>query len=215
MVGKWCKRQVEREDLVQVLRELGIHNQTVLAAIAKIPRELFILPEYQLEAYANIALPIAAQQTISQPYIVARMTEALYTTGAMHKVLEIGTGSGYQAAILAQLADEVYSVERIKSLLLAAQKRLQQLQIHNVSLHHGDGYLGWEEHAPYDAIMVTAATLEIPYNLVAQLQVGGRMVVPVGQFFTQELLLLYKTATGIKQQVLDPVRFVPLLPGVE
>jgi len=207
--------QKQKEILLRELQALGIRDTAVLAAIKKIPREIFVLNEYQPEAYADIALPIECQQTISQPYIVARMTEALHSSGAMHKVLEVGTGSGYQAAILAELAQEVYGVERIRTLYEQAKKRLQKLKIKNVKLHYGDGYLGWEEHAPYDAIMVTAATLTIPKTLIEQLKIGGRMVIPVGEFLNQELLLITKTSEGLEKQLLDPVRFVPLLPGVE
>lgn len=203
------------EILVQILRQEGIHNAKVLAAIEKIPREMFVLDEYSDAAYVDTALPIDCQQTISQPYVVARMSEALLVSGAMHKVLEIGTGSGYQAAVLAELADTVYTVERIHTLYEAAKLRLQKLQINNVKLHYGDGYLGWQEFAPYDAIMVTAATHSIPHNLLKQLRDGGRMIIPVGEFFSQQLKLITKTAHGFKEQVLDPVRFVPLLHGVE
>jgi protein-L-isoaspartate(D-aspartate) O-methyltransferase len=203
------------EILVQILRQEGIHNATVLAAIEKIPREMFVLDEYSDAAYVDTALPIDCQQTISQPYVVARMSEALLVSGAMHKVLEIGTGSGYQAAVLAELADTVYTVERIHTLYEAAKLRLQKLQINNVKLHYGDGYLGWQEFAPYDAIMVTAATRSVPHNLLKQLRDGGRMIIPVGEFFSQQLKLITKAAHGFKEQVLDPVRFVPLLHGVE
>lgn len=208
------RTQKQKEILLRELRKLGIRDADVLAAIKKIPRELFVLDGYQRQAYADIALPIEYQQTISQPYVVARMTEALHISGAMNKVLEIGTGSGYQAAILSELAQEVYGVERIRILYEQAKKRLQKLQIKNVKLHYGDGYLGWCEHAPYDAIMVTAATLIIPDALIAQLKVGGRIVIPVGEFLNQELLLITKTERGLEKQVLDSVRFVPLLPGV-
>jgi len=160
-------------------------------------------------------IPIEHQQTISQPYIVARMTEALHLTGSMDKVLEIGGGSGYQAAILSELAKEVYSVERIRALYEQAKMRLQKLNIKNVKFYYGDGYLGWEEHAPYDAIIVTAATKTLPNTLIEQLKVGGRMIIPVGEFYNQQLLLVTKTSCGLDQQTLDPVRFVPLLPGVE
>jgi protein-L-isoaspartate(D-aspartate) O-methyltransferase len=207
--------QKQKQILIQELRDEGIHDDAVLAAIEKIPRELFVLAEYQIEAYSDIALPIERQQTISQPYIVARMTEALHLTGPMNKVLEIGSGSGYQAAILSELAKEVYSVERIQALYEQAKMRLQKLNIKNVKFHYGDGYLGWEEHAPYDAIIVTAATETLPDTLVAQLKIGGRMVIPVGRFYNQQLLLITKTSRGLDQQTLDPVRFVPLLPGVE
>jgi protein-L-isoaspartate(D-aspartate) O-methyltransferase len=207
--------QRQKEILLRELRELGIRDEEVLRAIKKVPRELFVLDEYQIDAYADIALPIEHRQTISQPYVVARMTEALHLSGTMDKVLEIGTGSGYQAAILAELAKEVYGVERIRALYEQAKKRLQKLKIKNVKLHYGDGYLGWEEHASYDAIIVTAATLIIPETLMEQLKVGGRMVIPVGELFNQQLLLIIKTSRGIERQMLDPVRFVPLLPGVE
>jgi protein-L-isoaspartate(D-aspartate) O-methyltransferase len=207
--------QKQKQVLLQELQALGIHDAKVLAAIKKIPRELFVLDEYQLEAYADIALPIEHQQTISQPYIIARMTEALHLSKSTDKVLEIGTGSGYQTAILAELAKEVYTVERIRALYKEAKKRLKKLNFTNIKFKYGDGYLGWEECAPYDAIIVTAATLKLPGALLDQLKIGGRMVIPVGDFFNQKLLLVTKTSRGPAQQVLDPVRFVPLLHGVE
>lgn len=207
--------QKQKQVLLQELQALGIHDAKVLQALKKIPRDFFVLDEYRLEAYVDIALPIEHRQTISQPYIVARMTEALHLSKSTDKVLEIGTGSGYQTAILAELAKEVYSVERIRALYEDAKKRLQKLNFTNVKFHYGDGYLGWEEYAPYDAIIVTAATLRLPGTLLDQLKIGGRMVIPVGDFFNQKLLLVIKTSQGTERQVLDPVRFVPLLHGLE
>jgi protein-L-isoaspartate(D-aspartate) O-methyltransferase len=203
-----------RQRLVQRLRQAGICNETVLEVILNTPRHLFIEEALASRAYEDIALPIGFGQTISQPYIVALMTEALLVGGGLRKVLEIGTGSAYQTAILASLAAEVYSVERIARLSEKARERLRLLEIDNVHLRHGDGNLGWPENGPYDGIIVTAASQEIPHALPEQLAVGGRLVIPVGPSKTQELLCLERTTKGFKQRVLRTVFFVPLLGGV-
>ena len=183
----------------------------VMTAIGKVPRHVFVPAEYRHHAYANRPLPIGYSQTISQPYIVALMSD-LIKPQADDRVLELGTGSGYQAAILAELTGQVYSIEIIEALGKQAAERLSRLGYDNVTLRIGDGYYGWEEHAPFDAIVVTAAASHVPPALVAQLKPGGRMVIPVGsRFLTQQLVLIEKEADGqlITRQIL-PVKFVPL-----
>jgi len=190
-----------------------IHDQRVLDAIAVVPRETFVPAEYRHWAHLDEPLPIGAGQTISQPYIVALMTQALEVDPA-DRVLEIGTGSGYQTAILAELAGEVYSVERIAWLARLAQERLNALGYRNVHVRVGDGHLGWPEHAPYDRIMVTAAAAFIPSALIDQLAEGGRMVIPVGRAQgVQNLYLVQKMDGRTSERNLGAVRFVPLLPG--
>ena len=183
----------------------------VLQALGKVPRHEFVPQEERRFAYANRPLPIGYGQTISQPYIVAVMTDLLKPT-ADSKVLEVGTGSGYQAAILAELVNKVYSIEIIEPLAMQAQARLAQLGYTNINTRAGDGYYGWEEAAPFDAIVVTAAASHVPPPLIKQLKVGGRMIIPVGsRFMTQELLLVSKQADGsITTRQILPVRFVPL-----
>ena len=196
----------------QLIRQ-GIHDERVLAAMANVPREAFVDEAFAHQAWENMALPIGFGQTISQPYIVARMTEQLLI-GKPNSVLEIGTGSGYQTAVLAQLVNHVYSVERIKTLQYQAKRRLQRLDLHNVSTRHGDGWAGWPTKAPLDAIIVTAAAQVVPDALVQQLKVGGRLIIPVGETRgEQKLLLIEKTATQVRSEVLEAVRFVPLVHG--
>lgn len=196
----------------QLIRQ-GIHDERVLAAMANVPREAFVDEAFAHQAWENMALPIGFGQTISQPYIVARMTEQLLI-GKPSSVLEIGTGSGYQTAVLAQLVHHVYSVERIKTLQYQAKRRLQRLDLHNVSTRHGDGWAGWPTKAPFDAIIVTAAAQVVPDALVQQLKVGGRLIIPVGENRgEQKLLLIEKTATQVRSEVLEAVRFVPLVHG--
>ena len=196
----------------QLIRQ-GIHDERVLAAMANVPREAFVEEAFAHQAWENMALPIGFGQTISQPYIVARMTEQLLI-GKPNSVLEIGTGSGYQTAVLAQLVNHVYSVERIKTLQYQAKRRLQRLDLHNVSTRHGDGWAGWPTKAPFDAIIVTAAAQVVPDALVQQLKVGGRLIIPVGETRgEQKLLLIEKTATQVRSEVLEAVRFVPLVHG--
>lgn len=196
----------------QLIRH-GIHDERVLAAMANVPREAFVDEAFAHQAWENMALPIGFGQTISQPYIVARMTEQLLI-GKPDSVLEIGTGSGYQTAVLAQLVTHVYSVERIKTLQYQAKRRLQRLDLHNVSTRHGDGWAGWPTKAPFDAIIVTAAAQVVPDALLQQLKVGGRLIIPVGETRgEQKLLLIEKTATQVRSEVLEAVRFVPLVHG--
>ena len=203
-----------RERLVQRLREEGITNLAVLDAIRNTPRHLFVDEALASRAYEDTALPIGLGQTISQPYVVARMTEALLEDGVPDKILEIGTGSGYQAAILAQLVPAVFSIERIAALLPKARQRMRLLELRNVRFKHSDGSVGWPEHGPYQAIMLTAAPEEIPPALLDQLAVGGRMIAPIGPRGEQALLLFKRTAEGIEQTELERVSFVPLLGGM-
>lgn len=189
----------------------GITNQQVLDAIYRLPRESFVSQAMMHQAYDNNALPIGQGQTISQPYIVAKMTELLNLT-QNSRVLEIGTGSGYQTAVLAQLVDHVYSVERIKSLQWDAKRRLKQLDIYNVSTKHGDGWKGWASKGPFDAIIVTAAANAIPESLLNQLADGGIMMIPVGEE-DQQLLKIVRSGDQFSSEVIETVRFVPLVAG--
>lgn len=198
--------------LAQKLQSEGIKQPQVLAAIANTPRHLFVEAVLAHKAYENTALPIGQGQTISQPYIVARMTELLLQDKAPGKLLEIGTGSGYQTAILARLFPHVCTVERIKALQFQAKRRLQQLDLHNVSMKHGDGWQGWPSKAPFDSIIVTAAPTEVPVALLQQLSDGGRLVIPVGA--QEQVLRVYqRNGEDISSQDIEAVRFVPLVPG--
>lgn len=202
--------------LVMALRRQGIRDARVLAAIERVPREIFVTGAFQEQAYDDHALPIECGQTISQPYVVAFMTEKL-AVGERMKVLEVGTGSGYQAAVLSQLCRRVYTIERYRTLLDDAVKRFAILGFHNVTAKVGDGAKGWPEQAPFDRIIVTAAAPEIPLELVEQLKIGGIMVVPVdvdGGRSGQQLVRLTREETGIKREDLLPVRFVPLVEGI-
>ena len=199
--------------LLQQLMQQGIGDERVLKAMAEVPREKFIDEAMSHKAYDNTALPIGLGQTISQPYMVARMTELL-RVGPESKVLEIGTGSGYQTAVLAYLVHHVFSVERIKSLQWQAKRRLKQLDLHNVSTRHGDGWQGWASRGPFDAIIVTAAPPEIPEALLTQLADGGRLVLPVGEFDkTQQLRCVQRRGNDFSVESIEPVRFVPLVQG--
>ncbi|CCN72211.1 protein-L-isoaspartate(D-aspartate) O-methyltransferase [Vibrio nigripulchritudo] len=197
--------------LIEFLQEMGIQDQKVLEAIKRLPRESFVSEAMMHQAYDNNALPIGAGQTISQPYIVAKMTELLQLKPDS-KLLEVGTGSGYQTAVLAQIVDHVYSVERIKSLQWDAKRRLKQLDIYNISTKHGDGWQGWSAKAPFDAIIVTAAASEIPKALVDQLNEGGIMVIPVGEA-EQTLIKVQKMNGNVVTELIEMVRFVPLVAG--
>ncbi len=197
--------------LLRQLLSQGIHDERVLQAMANVPRDAFVDEAFAHQAWENMALPIGFGQTISQPYMVARMTEQLLV-GNPTRVLEIGTGSGYQTAILAQLVKHVYTVERIKSLQYQARRRLQRLDLHNVSTRHGDGWAGWPTKAPFDAIIVTAAARIVPDALLNQLSDGGRLIIPVGES-RQELLLIEKRGHQTRTEVLETVRFVPLVHG--
>ena len=199
------------QSLLNQLRSHGIADERVLEAIAQVPREKFIDEAFEHQAWENIALPIGQGQTISQPYMVARMTELLALTPGS-RVLEIGTGSGYQTAILAHLVHHVCSVERIKSLQWHARRRLKQLDLHNISTRHGDGWQGWKARAPFDAIIVTAAPQEIPEALMAQLDDGGILVLPVGDEH-QLLKRVRRRGNEFSIDTVEAVRFVPLVKG--
>ena len=203
-----------RDRLVQRLREQGIRNPAVLDRIRNVPRHIFVDEALASRAYEDTALPIGYGQTISQPYIVARMTEALLEGGSLFNVLEVGTGCGYQTAVLAPLVDKLYSIERIEPLLKRAKDRIRELGTKNVRFRHGDGYRGWPTHAPYDGILVAAAPLRVPETLLEQLKVGGRLIVPVGPEGAQELVRFTRREQKIERQGLGPVAFVPLLEGV-
>ncbi|MCI1680144.1 MAG: protein-L-isoaspartate(D-aspartate) O-methyltransferase [Ewingella americana] len=198
-------------NLLEQLRQQGIHDENLLHAIENVPRERFVDEAFQHKAYENTALPIGSGQTISQPYTVARMTELLRLT-ATSRVLEIGTGSGYQTAILAHLVEHVFSVERIKGLQWQAKRRLKQLDLHNVSTRHGDGWEGWPSRGPFDAIIVTAAPLEIPQDLLQQLDDGGVMILPVGEQ-NQVLQRITRRGNDFVVETIESVRFVPLVKG--
>ncbi len=198
-----------RERMVQsqIVRQ-GVRDSLTVAAMKTVPRHRFVPEPLREQAYADHPLPIGLDQTISQPYIVAYMTEALALKGG-EKVLEIGTGSGYQAAVLAEIADSVFSIEILKPLADRASEQLRALGYKNVYVLCGDGYQGWPEHAPFDAVIVTAAPDHIPQPLKDQLKIGGRLVIPVGTFY-QELLLITRTEKGFEEKRLLPVRFVPM-----
>lgn len=205
--------QRTRERLISRLSDAGISNRAVLDVIRNTPRHIFVDEALASRAYDDTSLPIGFGQTISQPYIVARMTQLLLESGPTDKVLEIGTGSGYQAAILAQLVEQVFSIERIGALLNRARQRMRELKLYNVRLKHYDGHSGWKEHGPFDAIIVTAAPTEIPEVLLAQLAEGGRLIVPVGVSGKQQLNLVTRTEKGLERVVIEEVSFVPLLSG--
>jgi protein-L-isoaspartate(D-aspartate) O-methyltransferase len=204
-----------RDRLVQRLRDQGIKDAFVLDRIRNVPRHLFVDEALSSRAYEDTALPIGFAQTISQPYIVARMTEALLQGGPLHNVLEIGTGCGYQSAVLAPLVGRVSTIERVKPLLDRAKLRLKELGIKNVRFRHGDGSLGWKAHAPYDGIVAAAAPLVIPQALLEQLAPnGGRLVLPVGPEGAQELMRITRRDEHFVREKLGGVAFVPLLGGL-
>lgn len=205
--------QRTRDRLVDRLAKEGIQDERVLAVMRKTPRHLFMDEAMASRAYEDTALPIGHGQTISQPYIVARMTEALLQPVLPSKVLEIGTGSGYQTAVLAQLVDQVYSIERIDALHALARQRLAQLKLHNIHLRLGDGFEGWRHYAPFDAIIVTAAPETVPKELIQQLAFGGRMIIPVGEQLQQRLLVITREEEGVVEEELEWVSFVPMLKG--
>ena len=204
--------QNEKARLIMTLRGMGVVEADVLSAMERVPRELFVPTALSQHAYENASLPIALEQTISQPYIVARMTAALELTGR-ERVLEIGTGSGYQAAILSFLCRRVYSIERLRPLLVEAENRFRKLRITNVTSKYGDGAKGWPEGAPFDRVILTCAPAEIPATLLNQLKTGGIMVAPEGRDREQSLVVIRRTEEGFERRELLPVRFVPLVEG--
>lgn len=204
--------QRTRERLLERLFEEGIRNLHVLEAIRRTPRHLFVDEALSHRAYEDTALPIGHNQTLSQPYIVARMTELLLGGGPLDKVMEVGTGSGYQTAILAKVVERVFSVERILPLQERAKRVLKDIDVRNVVFRHADGNWGWPQYGPYDAILVTAAPAEIPRELLGQLADGGRLVIPVGEH-EQHLMLVIRHGDEFTYQQVEPVRFVPLLAG--
>jgi protein-L-isoaspartate(D-aspartate) O-methyltransferase len=202
-----------RDRLVQRLQEQGIRSADVLEQIRNVPRHLFVDEALASRAYEDTALPIGLGQTISQPYIVARMTEALHNNFAGETVLEIGTGCGYQTAVLSSLVKKIYTVERIPELLRKTKKRLQQLDIYNVQYRLGDGWEGWRKYGPYDGIVVAAAAEELPQKLLQQLAPAGRLVIPVGPSGRQELIMVTRQDDHFEQVSLGLVSFVPLVKG--
>lgn len=203
-----------RERLVQRLRDQGIENLAVLDQIRNVPRHLFVDEALATRAYEDTALPIGYGQTISQPFVVARMTEALIEAGTPGKVLEIGTGCGYQTAVLSPLVRFVYSIERVGALVERARLRLRELNINNVHLRHGDGFQGWNAHAPFEGILMAAAPLAIPEILFGQLAPGGRLIAPVGPEGRQQLLRITRRGDEFHKETLGLVSFVPLLKGL-
>jgi len=209
MPGDEFEKARERMVDLQIVRR-GIKDPRVIAAMKKVPRHFFVPESMRSQAYEDHPLPIEEKQTISQPYIVALMTEALQLKGH-EKVLEIGTGSGYQTAILAELADKVFTIERIPLLAEKARKRLEELGYKNIVYRIGDGTLGWPEEAPFDGILVSAAAPSIPQPLIDQLAMGGRLIIPVGDRLSQELVLVERVPEGIRKSFLGGVRFVDLI----
>lgn len=203
-----------RDRLVQRLRDQGIKNLEVLDRVRNVPRHIFVDEAIASRAYEDTALPIGFGQTISQPYIVARMSEALLEGGPLHNVLEVGTGCGYQTAVLSGLVGRIFTIERIEPLLKRAKERLKELGVKNVRFRHGDGSMGWAANSPYDGILVAAAPLRVPEALIEQLAVGGRLIMPVGPEGQQELVRITKREQKLDRQALGPVAFVPLLGGV-
>ncbi len=211
--GVGMTSQRTRSRLVDRLREQGIESEQILDAIRETPRHAFIDEALSHRAYEDTALPIGFNQTISQPFIVARMTEALLADGPLNNVLEVGTGSGYQTAILARLVGKVYTVERISGLAKRAREILQAIGYRNIHYKHSDGGMGWPDRGPFDGIIVTASPREVPQSLIDQLADGGRMLIPVGEAREQQLLLIQREGDQIEQTVLEAVRFVPMLGG--
>lgn len=216
LAGIGMTSQRTRERLINRLTEQGITNQKVLDVIRSTPRHIFLDEALSHRAYEDTALPIGFSQTLSQPYIVARMTEILLSAGPLSKVLEIGTGSGYQSAILAQLVTEVHTVERIEPLLIKAKRRFRKLGLTNVSANLSDGCFGWEKQAPYDGIITTAAPQAIPEDLLSQLAPNGLLVIPVGSGESQDLRLVKRIedSSEFDQIIIEKVKFVPLLSGL-
>jgi protein-L-isoaspartate(D-aspartate) O-methyltransferase len=214
LVGIGMTSQRTRDRLVKRLRESGITDERVLTVMGTVPRHIFVDEALGHRAYEDTALPIGHGQTISQPYIVALMTQTLLNV-ARERVLEIGTGSGYQAAVLAHLVKRVYTVERIAALIDRAKARFRALKLRNIYVKFDDGNVGWPEQAPLDGIIVTAAARTVPEALIQQLTIGGRLVIPVGDDDTQELRVIDRTAEGVREERIEYVRFVPLLRGTQ
>ena len=206
--------QGTRDRLVRRLREKGISDERVLKAVTATPRHEFVDEALASRAYEDTALPIGQSQTISQPWVVARMTEALLECGVADKVLEVGTGSGYQSAILALLVPQVFTVERIEELLKLARRKFHKLGLNNIFTRYADGHLGWPSQAPFDGIIVTAAASELPNELLDQLRVGGVLVAPVERGGMQRLLAVHRTEDGFEEKDLGGVVFVPMLSGL-
>ena len=207
--------QRTRDRLAEKLVEMGIQSDVVLNAIRNTPRHLFVDEALASRAYENTALPIGFNQTISQPYIVAKMTEALIKNRTLKNVLEVGTGCGYQTIIMAQFTKRIYTIERINGLLTRARERFQQLRFSNIRSKHADGNIGWPEHAPYDGIIVAAAPIGVPEALLEQLAVNGRLIIPVGKTGEQKLLLFTREEEGYEKKIIDSVSFVPMIGGVD
>ena len=206
--------QGTRDRLVQTLRKEGIKDESVLKAITQVPRHEFVDEALSSRAYENTALPIGQSQTISQPWIVARMTEALLDGGKPEKVLEVGTGSGYQASVLAYLVPRVFTVERIDELLKLARRRFHGLRLNNIFVRYADGHLGWPSQAPFDGIMVTAAAQTVPEELLEQLGIGGLLVIPIEKNGQQRLMTVRRLEDGFEESDLGAVVFVPMLSGL-
>ena len=206
--------QATRDRLVQRLRDCGIRDERVLQAVAATPRHEFVDEALASRAYEDTALPIGQSQTISQPWIVAQMTEVLLDGGHPEKILEIGTGSGYQAAVLASLVPQVFTLERIEELMKTARRRFHSLRLHHIYTRHADGTEGWPSQAPFDGIIVTAGAKAVPENLLKQLKTGGLMVIPVEKNGQQRLLSIRKLKDGFEEKDLGAVVFVPLLSGL-
>ena len=213
LAGIGMTSQRTRDRLIHRLKEQGIKNLDVLQTMAKTPRHIFLDEALAHRAYEDSALPIGFQQTLSQPYTVARMTELLVENGPRLRVLEVGTGSGYQTTVLAQLVERVYSVERIKPLQDKARERLRLLGLNNVHLRHADGGFGWADRGPFDGIISTAAPTQVPPELIEQLAVGGRLVIPIGDDREQHLHVIDRMENTVKVGVIEPVKFVPLQSG--
>lgn len=211
--GVGMTSQRTRDRLIEILRRQNITDEQVLSVMAEMPRHLFVDEALASRAYENISLPIGHGQTISQPYMVAKMTELLIEGGKTNRVLEVGTGSGYQTAILSKLVKQVFSVERIKPLLNSARDKFRQLRLNNVLTQYTDGGWGWPEKAPFDAIIVTAAPEELPMSLLEQLVDGGKLIIPMGRKGRQELLFFRRLGNKFHKKTIEKVSFVPLLKG--
>ena len=207
--------QRTRDRLAKTLVEMGIKSEAVLDVIRKTPRHFFIDEALASRAYENTALPIGFNQTISQPYIVAKMTEILIKDKELNNVLEIGTGCGYQTVVIAQFAQYVYTVERVDGLLMRARERFQELNYTNIRSKQSDGNVGWSAHGPYDGIIVAAAPIGVPKALIEQLALNGRLVIPIGESGEQKLLLITRTQDGYNEEFFDSVSFVPMLAGID